>query len=104
MNSCEEVFEAAIHDLRSGIYPSQQAAGKAYGIPQPTLSMRLHGAQSSDLSHKYLQRLTSKQGEFPTQWILEEDARAFPPSHARTREMANQILKMNGDDTPVGKH
>ena len=80
MDSREETFEAAIRDLRSGVFFfSQRAAVKAYGIPQSTLSTRLHGAQSSHLSHKYLQRLTPKQEEFLTQWILEEDAREFPP-------------------------
>jgi hypothetical protein len=48
--------------------------------------------------------LTPEQETFLVQWILEEDARAFPPSHARAREMANRILRMNGDHTPVGKH
>ena len=104
MNTREEKLEAAIRDLRSGVYPSQRAVAKAYGIPQSTLSTRLHGAQSSHLSHKYLQRLTTKQEEFLVQWIIEENARQFPLSYARTREMASRILKMNGDDTPVGKH
>ncbi|KAE8871021.1 hypothetical protein PTNB29_01365 [Pyrenophora teres f. teres] len=48
--------------------------------------------------------LRRQQEDFLVQWILEEDARAFPPSHARAREMANRILKMNGDHKPVGKH
>ena len=48
--------------------------------------------------------MTPEQEEFLVRWILEEDARAFPPSHARAREMANRILTMNGDDNPVGKH
>ncbi|PZD36703.1 transposase-like protein, partial [Pyrenophora tritici-repentis] len=50
------------------------------------------------------QRLTPEQEDFLVQWILEEEARAFPPSHARAREMANRILRMNGDHRPVGKH
>jgi hypothetical protein len=48
--------------------------------------------------------LTPDQEEFLVQWILEEDARAFPPSHARAREMANRILRMNGEAQPVGKN
>ncbi|KAG9382284.1 Transposase [Pyrenophora tritici-repentis] len=50
------------------------------------------------------QRAAAKGEDFLVQWILEEDARAFPPSHARAREMANRILRMNGDHRPVGKH
>ena len=48
--------------------------------------------------------IDSKAGGVLAQWILEEGARALPSSHARTREMANRILNMNGDDKPVGKH
>ena len=47
--------------------------------------------------------MTLLQEEFLVDWILKEDARACPPSHARAREMANRILRMNGDSQPVGK-
>ncbi|KAF1827976.1 hypothetical protein BDW02DRAFT_575204, partial [Decorospora gaudefroyi] len=32
--------------------------------------------------------------------ILEEDARAFPLSYARAREIANRILRINGNNNP----
>ncbi|KAF1968546.1 hypothetical protein BU23DRAFT_480075, partial [Bimuria novae-zelandiae CBS 107.79] len=35
--------------------------------------------------------------------ILKEDARAFPPSHARTREMLNRILRINRDQSCTKK-
>jgi hypothetical protein len=37
------------------------------------------------------------------EWILEEDARSQPPSHARVREMATRILKINGDHDRLGQ-
>jgi hypothetical protein len=104
MDTREESIQAAIRDLNSGVFHSQRAAAKAYNIPQATFSKRVRGTQNSQTSHVYQQRLTPEQEEFLVQWILEEDARAFPPSHARAREMANRILRMNGDHRPVGKH
>jgi hypothetical protein len=47
--------------------------------------------------------LTSAQEEFLVEWILEEDAHGFPPSHACAQEKASWILRMNGDDAPLGK-
>jgi hypothetical protein len=92
MNTREESIQAAIRDLNAGIFSSQRAAARAYNIPQSTISTRLHGKQNNRDSHVYQQRLTPEQETFLVQWILEEDARAFPLSHARAREMANRIL------------
>jgi len=103
MDPREAAIQAAISDVVSGVFTSQRAAAKAYNIPRSTLAARLRGTQTRQFSHEYQQRLTPQQEEFLVQWILEEDARAFPPSHARAREMANRILRMNGDNNPVGK-
>ncbi|RMZ67342.1 transposase [Pyrenophora seminiperda CCB06] len=104
MATREESIQAAIRDLNAGVFPSQRAAAKAYNLPQATFSARLRGARNSQASHVYQQRLTPKQEDFLVQWIIEEDARDFPPSHARAREMANRILRMNGEHAPIGKH
>ena len=104
MDTREESIQAAIRDFNAGVFTSQRSAAKAYNIPQATFSARIRGIQNSQTSHVYQQRLTPEQEDYLVQWILEEDARAFPPSHARTREMASRILKMNGDHKPIGKH
>ena len=103
MDAREFAIQSAISDFNAGVYSSQRAAAKAYGIPQSTLSTRVNGVQNRRVSHQHRQRLTPQQGDFLVDWILEEDARSCPPSHARAREMANRILRMNGDDQPVGK-
>jgi hypothetical protein len=103
MDARELAIQSAISDLNTGLYSSQRAAAKAYGIPLSTLHGRLRGATSSALSHQHQQRLTPAQEDFLVDWILDEDARACPPSHARVREMANRILRMNGDSQPIGK-
>ena len=103
MDAREQAIQLAISDLNSGVYSSQRAAAKAYGIPLSTLHGRLRGATNSRRSHQQQQRLAPLQEDFLVDWILDEDSRACPPSHARVREMANRILRMNGDTQPVGK-
>jgi hypothetical protein len=103
MDPREHAIEAAISDYSAGLYPSKRAAAKAYNLPESTLRSRLNGSTNSVASHQHQQRLSPEQEEFLVEWILEEDARACPPPHARAREMANRILRMNGDPNPVGK-
>ncbi|OCK83951.1 hypothetical protein K432DRAFT_289973, partial [Lepidopterella palustris CBS 459.81] len=38
-------------------------------------------------------RLTPLQEELIADWILEEDARGYPPTHARAQEMASRLLR-----------
>jgi len=103
MDIREAGISAAINDYHAGIYRSQRAAAKAYGIPPSTLRDRINGATNSAISHQYQQRLIPQQEDFLVQWILEEEARGYPPSHARVREMANRILRINGESNPIGQ-
>ena len=103
MDAKEAAIRLAIQDYHAGVYKSQRAAAKAYRVPRTTLQDRLKGATNSTTSHQHQQRLSPEQEKFLVEWILEEDGRACPPSHSRAREMANRILRMNGDQNPVGK-
>jgi hypothetical protein len=103
MDTRELAIQSAIHDLNSGVYTSQRQASKAYGIPRTTLQARLAGHQPHAIAHQNQQRLTPDQEEFLVEWILDEDLRAQPPSHNRVREMATRILRMNGDNAPLGQ-
>ncbi|KAF2006213.1 hypothetical protein P154DRAFT_255410 [Amniculicola lignicola CBS 123094] len=67
-------------------------------VSQSFLPTCLSGTTSRRASHQHRQRLTLLQEGFLVDWILEEDARGYPPPHARAREMANRILRVNGDD------
>jgi hypothetical protein len=103
MDPKETAIALAISDLETGVYTSQRAACAAYGVPRATLQDRLKGATKKTTSHQHQQRLTPEQEEYLVKWIIKEDGRAYPPSHARAREMATLILRINGDQNPLGK-
>ena len=103
MSARENAISQALSDLNSGIQTSQNSVATSYNIPRSTLQERLKGRTNARESHEHQQRLSRNQEEFLVEWILEEDERGFPPSHARTREMAARILRINGDTKPLGK-
>ncbi|KAI0997096.1 hypothetical protein K3495_g11090 [Podosphaera aphanis] len=104
MASREESIQSALDKLNSGFYSSLRAASRAYKIPRSTLRARLAGSQSRTIAHRNHQRLKIDQEESLAKWILDEDSRAHPASHARIREMASLILQANGDNAPLGKN
>jgi hypothetical protein len=99
----EADIQTAIACYNAGIFKSQRAAAKAYGIPRTTFCERLQGATDARSSHAHQQRLTPEQESFLVDWILDMDTNGYPPSHTRAREMASRILQMNGDNTPLGQ-
>jgi hypothetical protein len=103
MDAHELSIQSAIRDLESGVYTSQRAAAKAWGVPRSTLQHRMAGLQPRAIAHQHQQRLSPEQEEFLVDWILEEDSRAQPPSHARVREMAARILCLGGNHNPLGQ-
>jgi hypothetical protein len=103
MNPREHAIQSAISDLKSGVYTSQRKAAAAYGIPRSSLQHRLKGSAPHAIAYYQQQRLTLEQEDFLVKWILKEDARSQPPSHARVREIATQILKINGDHDRLGQ-
>ena len=102
MNIREGNIQMAIADYKSGKYKSQRAAAKQYSIPFSTFRDRLHGVPDRSVRNQHQQRLSPEQERFIGEWIIEEDARACPPSHPRVREMATRILEVNGDRNPLG--
>ena len=103
MNPKEFTIQSAIADLESGVFTSQRKAAAAYHVAESTLRGRRQGQQPHAITHQNQQRLTLEQEAFVLDWISDEDSRALPPSHPRVREMATQILQMNGDYKPLGQ-
>jgi 4-hydroxybenzoate polyprenyltransferase len=103
MGNREEIIQKALADFKSGKISSLRAAATAYGVPKSTLSNRLHGSQPHAIAHEAHQRLTPDQEVLLVDWILDLDSLGFPPSPARTLDMARRILAMNKDTKPLGK-
>ncbi|KAI1008068.1 hypothetical protein K3495_g148 [Podosphaera aphanis] len=104
MASREESIQSALDKLNSGAYSSLRAASRVHKIPRSTFRARLVGSQSHTITHRNQQRLTIDREESLAKWILDEDSRAHPSSHARVREIASLILQANGDNAPLGKN
>ena len=102
MDAREVAIQNAIQDLNSGVFTSQRKAAKAYGVPRSSLQSRLAGRQTHAIAHQHQQRLTPDQEQFLVEWIIDEDSRAQPPTHTCVREMATWLLRMNGDNNPLG--
>ena len=64
MDSREAAIELAIQDYHAGVYKSQRAAAKAYGVPRTTLQDRLKGTPNRATSHQHQQRLSLEQEKF----------------------------------------
>jgi hypothetical protein len=65
--------------------------------------LNTHSVRARRTAHQYRKRLSTRQEEFLVEWILEQETQGFPPSHARTCEMASRIIRMNGDTQELGK-
>jgi hypothetical protein len=104
MNQREHMIQSAIQDFESGVYPSIRAAAKAYNVSRATVGRRIQGRPTRHDAHEYRQRLSRVQEEVLVEWILDLDSLGYPPSHARTREMACRILCLNGDTDKLGSH
>jgi hypothetical protein len=103
MNPRENSIRLAIHDFENGVYPYLSTAAVEYSVPRTTLITRMNGATDTHTAHEHQQRLTSLQEESLAEWILEEEARGYPPTHVRAQEMASCVLRSNGDSRPLGK-
>ncbi|KAI1001284.1 hypothetical protein K3495_g6918 [Podosphaera aphanis] len=103
MSKREESIRRAILELDNDPNLSEKAVAADYNIPRSTLRNRRAGGTSRAISKQPTQRLFPEQEKFLADWILEMGAQGFPPSHARTREMACQITRLNGDTDPLGK-
>ena len=103
MANREESLQQAIQGLQDGVFTAIRAAARAYNVPESTLRDRLRGTKNHVIAAQHQQLLAPSQEEFLAEWILEEAARGFPPSHPRVREMAQRIIRMNGRSGCVGQ-
>lgn len=103
MSHGEESIQQAIQNLDDDPNLSVTSVAAAYGIPRTTLRPRLAGGTSRRISQRQQPRLSPEHETFLADWIRDLIAQGFPPSPARAREMADRILRANGDSAPLRK-
>jgi hypothetical protein len=102
IDSIEDSIQNALGDYKSGRISSVRAAARKWRVPKSTLYGRIKGSTSLRVAQQPKQRLSPEQESFLAEWILEQHAQGFSPSHPRVREMALRILQINGDAKPLG--
>ncbi|GAB7348785.1 hypothetical protein MBLNU459_g7508t1 [Dothideomycetes sp. NU459] len=100
----EQQIHEALQELRTNSDQSIRSVAKAFNISQSTLTRRFNGRQTNRATaHTTEQRLTPSQEQFLEDWIIEQVSQGYPPSPARTREMAERLLVAMDDHRPLGK-
>lgn len=83
----------ALHALRTGQISSGRAAARVYKTPKSTLSDRTHGRVARVDSRANNRKLTETEELVLIQWILDMDARGYPPRICAVREAAQLLLR-----------
>ena len=83
---------------------SIRKSAQKHRIPASTLFSRLRGIPAKVETVQRTQRLSPTQEERLTTWILKQEALGFAPLHSVVREAVISLLKLNGDNDPLGKH
>src|ERR1700712_3426554 len=79
------------------------AASKVYKVPRETLRDRIHGRSPRSDTTPRSRRLTDLEESTIVQYMLDLDARAFPPRLAGVEDMANRLIR-DRDAPLVGKN
>jgi Mor family transcriptional regulator len=75
---------------------------KVYNVSQKTLARRLRGTPARRDTTPKSKKLTATEEKVIVDFILDLDARAFPPRLSGVEDMANQLLEARGAER-VGK-
>ena len=92
----------ALEALQNDKNLTERAAAKIYGVDRRTLGRRRAGKPARRDMPVNSRKLTDLEERTIVQYILELDARAFPPRLRGVEDMANHLL-YERDAPPVGK-
>ncbi|KFY78524.1 hypothetical protein V499_02327 [Pseudogymnoascus sp. VKM F-103] len=93
----------AIKAIKEGNIKSIRAAAMSYDVPFESLRTRLNGVTSRRDSTPNSRKLTPYEESALVQYILDLDARGFPPRPQAVQEIADLLLSERGK-SPVGKN
>ncbi len=77
-------------------------AAKQHGIPKSTLADRIRGRKPTSDAHEGQQRITPGEEAVLLAWVLRLYAWGWPPRIEQIRSIANEILLIKDDKTPIG--
>ena len=92
----------ALEALKKNDTLSLRATAKSYSVSPATLMRRRDGKLARRDSLVNSRKLTQSEEEAIVQYILELDARSFPPRLCGVEDMANHLLRIR-DAPSVGK-
>ena len=82
----------AIEAIRSSKKISIRQAAKVYGVPKSTLIDRMNGRVARPEKRHPQRKLTLSEEQTLVQYVLDLDARGFPPRIAGVSDMADLLL------------
>ena len=95
----QQRFELAIRDYQKseaeGGQVSVRKLARQYGLAKSTLSCRIRGRQSKQLSAESRQLLRPEQEEALAKWIKKMEAWGWPPRVTQVKYMATELLNGN---------
>ncbi|KAK8121468.1 transposase [Apiospora kogelbergensis] len=94
---------ACCHSRRQE-WQANSSSRQGLGVPKTTLIDRLSGRESSREAAISQQRLSPVQEKHLTDWVLTQEALGLAPTHAQIKELAERVLALKGDHTPLGKN
>ena len=77
-------------------------AAKQHGIPKSTLTDRIKGRKPTSAAHEGQQRISPGEEAAILAWVLRLEAWGWPPRIEQVRFIANEILLIKDDKTPIG--
>ena len=93
----------AIQAYRTGQFKSLRHAAKTFNLPHSSLIYRYNGRAHRPAAPPNGRKLTLTEEETVVRYILDLDARGFPPLKAEVGDIADKILAERGAE-PVGKN
>lgn len=81
---------------------SLRKAAAAYNVPRSTLTTRQQGTRSRRDSRPKSAKLTTLEEETVVEYVLDLDARLYPPRMSEVKDMADRLLKDRGEES-VGR-
>ena len=101
--SCEADVQLAISAISQGQIQSHRGAARMYEVSRTTLDRRCAGIPARPDCQPNSRKLTQREEEVITSYILGLDQRGFAPTYAAVQDMANKLLAARGAGQ-VGVH